>query len=181
MTSQDTQERWKPVLGFQGIAEVSDHGRIRTVDRVTSHGHRRAGQLRKVTYTGTPDATGRRPYAAVLLSKNGKKHLVLVHRAVLEAFVGPCPTGQQCRHLNGDSRYNWLGNLCWGTLQENMEDQRKHGTLARRERHGHAKLTETSVANIRQQARKKSVAEIVASVPVGQSQVRRILAGESWV
>lgn len=37
-----------------------------------------------------------------------------VHRLVLEAFVGPCPPGMECRHLDDDPRNNRLDNLAWG-------------------------------------------------------------------
>ena len=46
-----------------------------------------------------------------------------VHRLVLEAFVGPCPEGMECRHLEGDTANNALSNLAWGTPQENAADK----------------------------------------------------------
>lgn len=58
-----------------------------------------------------------------------------VHRLVLEAFVGPCPPGKQCRHLNGDKADNKLTNLAWGTPSENNYDRVRHGT------HPHTKRT----------------------------------------
>ncbi len=53
-----------------------------------------------------------------------------VHRLVLETYVGPCPAGMQCRHLNGDHQDNRLVNLKWGTRSENMQDAVRHGTHA---------------------------------------------------
>lgn len=50
----------------------------------------------------------------------------LVHRLVLRAFVGACPPGQVCRHLNGDKKDNRLSNLAWGTLLENRQDRTRH-------------------------------------------------------
>lgn len=90
---------------------------------------------------------------------NGYKHLRLpvsgvwcnfwVHRLVLEAFVGPCPDGMECRHLNGDPADNRLENLCWGAHIENMRDRAEHGTAAKGERNAKAKLTEAAVREIR--------------------------------
>lgn len=51
----------------------------------------------------------------------------LVHRLVLGAFVGPCPAGMECRHLNGDSTDNRVENLAWGTHVENVKDVIAHG------------------------------------------------------
>lgn len=52
-----------------------------------------------------------------------------LHRAVLEAFVGPCPDGYECRHLDGNPTNNRVENLVWGTPSENMQDRWRHGTM----------------------------------------------------
>jgi hypothetical protein len=53
----------------------------------------------------------------------------LVHQVILEAFVGPCPEGLECRHLNGNPADNRSSNLKWGTRAENIEDEKKHGKM----------------------------------------------------
>lgn len=59
-------------------------------------------------------------------SKNRHKS---VHRLVLETYVGSCPEGMECRHLNGISDDNRLENLCWDTKSNNIKDNYKHGKL----------------------------------------------------
>jgi len=86
-----------------------------------------------------------------------KGRVFLVHRLVLEAFVGPCPEGMLCRHLDGNGRNNNLSNLCWGTSKENCEDTKRHGRtcLGRKfrsyngEKHPNAALTNEQVIEIR--------------------------------
>lgn len=76
----------------------------------------------------------------------------MVHRLVLEAFVGPCPPGQMCRHFpDRDPANNRLSNLQWGTAQENQDDRKVHGTnhSVCGENHGSAKLTWDTVSAIR--------------------------------
>lgn len=68
-----------------------------------------------------------RGYLRVVLC-GGKMHTQKVHRLVLEAHVGPCPKGMECRHLNGNPADNRLDNLCWGTHSENQRDSVQHGT-----------------------------------------------------
>ena len=53
-----------------------------------------------------------------------------IHQLVLEAYVGPCPEGMQCRHLNGNKQDNNLDNLRWGTQSENQQDSIRHGTYS---------------------------------------------------
>ena len=92
--------------------------------RVTRTGHcwsKESGQWRKLSNV----STGK--YVAVGLCRNGKQRAFLVHRLVLLAFVGPCPEGMECRHLDGNPKNNNLCNLCWGTKKENGEDKVKHG------------------------------------------------------
>lgn len=91
------------------------------------------------------------PYLQVKVVRNGKNVCRFVHVLVLTAFAGPCPEGQQCRHLDGISTHNWIGNLVWGTPRENYEDAIRHGTaiMGRRgEAHCRVKLTRSQVEEI---------------------------------
>lgn len=51
-----------------------------------------------------------------------------VHRLVLEMFIGPCPYGLECRHLDGNPSNNRVENLMWSTRIANQRDRDKHGT-----------------------------------------------------
>lgn len=55
-----------------------------------------------------------------------------VHRLILLTFVGPCPEGMQCRHLDGNPGNNRLDNLAWGTTEENIEDRKAHNRYTHR-------------------------------------------------
>lgn len=84
------------------------------------------GQL--MTLVPHPCKEGSPPYLVVRLSKNGWGENGLVHRLVLEAFVGPCPEGQEGCHNNGDVLNCRLTNLRWDTKSSNNLDRVKHGT-----------------------------------------------------
>ena len=73
----------------------------------------------------------RAKYLSVNLIHDGKRYTRLVHRLVLETYVGPRPDGMECRHLNGNSIDNRLKNLKWGTRSENTYDSVRHGTHSR--------------------------------------------------
>lgn len=102
----------------------------------------RNGRWLRVSY----DSDG---YPQVILCTNKKRRNRKIHRLVLETYVGPCPNGMECRHLNGNPVDNRLENLCWGTKSENQMDSLKHGTAQgphnKGEKNGQAKLTENQV------------------------------------
>jgi len=76
-------------------------------------------------------------YLRVGLRKPGerRKRLYYVHALVLLAFVGPCPEGQETRHLDGSRDNNVLSNLAYGTHLENEADKERHGRRPRGEKH----------------------------------------------
>lgn len=115
-----SEERWAPVTGYAGIYEVSDRGRVRSVDRVTSHGH----NLRGRPLAERPLPNGR---PRVALARNGKTVDAYSYRLVLEAFVGPCPAGMEALHWDDDHNNNHLSNLRWGTRTDNMRDMSRNG------------------------------------------------------
>ena len=114
-------ERWLPITGYEGTYEVSDLGRVRSLDRISSQGRRLKGQVLKQGR----NAAG---YMSVGLHLAGDATTYLVHRLVLTAFEGPPPDEMETRHMDGNSSNNVASNLVWGTSQENIRDQLRHGT-----------------------------------------------------
>ena len=68
----------------------------------------------------------KRGYLTVGIHTNNKQTTLKVHKMVLDTYVGGCPTGCQCRHLDGNSCNNNLDNLCWGSQKENTADRNNH-------------------------------------------------------
>jgi hypothetical protein len=68
-------------------------------------------------------------HLSIRLFKNKQSNKKLIHRLVLETFVGPCPKNMECRHFpDRDPANNRLDNLSWGTRFENAHDRKAHGT-----------------------------------------------------
>jgi hypothetical protein len=135
-----TIETWTPVPGFEGRYEVSDQGRVRSLNRlvlVLGGGKKPYSSLRQGRML-RPGASNYGHLSVVL----GRRKTRMVHDLVLRAFVGPPPPNHECCHNNGDPTDNRLSNLRWGTRSENNVDAVKHG------RRG--KLTATQVREIRQ-------------------------------
>lgn len=110
-----------------------------------------------------------------------KRRQVGIHVLVLETFVGPCPPGQEARHLDGNPANNRLSNLCWGTPLENANDKRRHGTVLRGERHPHARLTEHVVLAARQRAQNgELVCAMAIEYGVTPAVLRSAVNGRKW-
>lgn len=79
---------------------------------------------------------------------NGTKVTRKVCVLVTLAFRGPKPDGMECRHDNGICDDDRAENLLWGTPAENAADKRRHGTIAKGERHGRATMTDQQIEAI---------------------------------
>jgi len=167
-------ERWLPIPGFESVYMVSSLGRVRSVDRIvpTKRGQRRY-RGRVLNPTLRPD--GR-------LVVNLSSRIRLVHRLVLEAFVGACPAGQVCRHFpDPNPANNHLSNLSWGTQAENMADRVVHGTDSRGEDRPLSKLTEGDVVQIRGLLEEGVTQSTIAQrFRVCQATISKIARGVVW-
>jgi predicted XRE-type DNA-binding protein len=120
-----------------------------------------------------------------VFDSRGRRRAGFIHVLVLEAFVGKCPEGMECRHLNGVHADNRLENLRWGTHLKNMADQKRHGThkiKAKGEANGYAKLTERLVKKIRKwyasgDYTQQAIADLLK---VHQAQVSKIVLRKLW-
>ena len=105
---------------------------------------------------------------------------IFAHRAVLETFVGPPPTGHETRHLDGDPKNNHLSNLSWGTRLQNVYDKQRHGTQPRGEKVGTAKLTEEEVLIIRKLHGRLPLRKLGEIFGVSHTAIRRAAIGIKW-
>lgn len=117
-----TPEVWLPVIGWEGLYEVSDQGRVRSLPRQVPsiHGSRR--RHRGGILNGTLGRTTGYRTCTLIDAEAGRKKYALVHRLVLEAFVGPCPSGFECCHNDGDRSNAALSNLRWDSRSSNTLD-----------------------------------------------------------
>ena len=168
-------EVWKPFPGFEDSHAISDRGRVKRTIPGTKCPR---GYIRQAK----PNNSG---YIRISMRKNGKRKTVAIHRAVLQAFVGPCPDGYVCNHKNGDKTDNRLENLEWVTQKQNVHHA-LHVTgahfIPHGEEHGESKLTADEVREIRRlydtgEYRYVDLAEMYdVSFPL----IGYIIRGETW-
>ena len=103
-------EEWRPIEGYEGLYEVSNLGRVRSVDRyVKSKGE--SYWLRKGKMLSP--AKDKNGYLKVNLSCNGKNNIIRVHRLVAEAFIPAIEGLSEVNHKDEDKTNNRVENLEW--------------------------------------------------------------------
>lgn len=153
-------EEWRPAPRLLKF-EVSSLGRVRDLaGRIRSLHTDHAG-YKKVAYCG---------------------RCSLVHRLVLEAFVGPCPPRHEGAHYDGDPSNNRLDNLRWAMSKENSAYQFRHGTMQHGSRNGRAKLDEEMVVEMRRIYRNGGAtqAQLAEQFSVSPYAAMAAITGKKW-
>lgn len=109
-------ETWRPIRGYEGLYEVSNTGKVRSVDRKTPRKDNSVmvNKGRELKLNTTPKG-----YLRVTITKECKKKNFLVHRLVAEAFVLNLEELEQVNHLDGNKANNDFSNLEWTTNYQN--------------------------------------------------------------
>jgi len=112
-----TNEHWIPILGYEGLYEVSDFGLVRSITRSvkTKGGKQRIskGHVLRITVNSG--------YATVQLSRSGKTKTFKVHRLVATSFI-PNPLDlPEVNHIDGNKLNNVIANLSWCTKSQNVQ------------------------------------------------------------
>ena len=106
-------ENWKPIEGYEGLYEISDQGRVKSL---------RSQLIMR-------QDLGNSGYGRVQLSKDGYKRRYLVHRLVAFAFCSGYKEGLEVNHVDGNRLNNAAKNLEWVTRSMNTLDTVRRGTF----------------------------------------------------
>lgn len=172
-----SEVEYRPVEGFPGY-RVGNDGSVWVSWRTC-----RSGRILTALWKPMKLSPGTKGYIRVNLTPPvGKYKTFSVHALVLEAFVGRCPEGMECRHLDGNKRNNAVGNLAWGTPEQNRDDIRlHHGSYQRGVDHSQAELSESDVLNIRRLYSDGELQRVIADTyGVSVGHVSMIVNRKTW-
>ena len=116
-----TLEEWRPVVGYEGLYEVSDWGNVRSLDRTVFQFFFLVKKKTERLIKGEIKAkhNDKDGYEMVNLKKNGKHSTKKVHRLVAEAFIPNPESKPQVGHKDCNRKNNNIENLYWCTSKEN--------------------------------------------------------------
>ena len=111
------EEKWCDIKGFEGIYQVSNCGRVKSIVRYK--------RIMK-------PALDRGGYLKICLTDfNHKKHTIKIHRLVAENFLENTKNKGQVNHIDGNKLNNRVDNLEWCTQSENMQHAFKNNLIHR--------------------------------------------------
>lgn len=108
MITFPSREAWLPVKGFEGLYEVSNLGRVKSIKRRGASG----GVLKQ--------CMDRYGYMKVVLRKRNKPHYYAVHRLVATAFIDNPDKKTTVDHIDCNRANNCVTNLRWASMAENL-------------------------------------------------------------
>ncbi len=180
-----TQEIWKAVPGYEGSYEVSDLGRVRSLDRITLQRTRWGGVMER-HWQGAVLAPRVNPqgyFRHILYLGLGEKRDCSAHEIVALAFLGPRPDGFETRHLDGNAANNTLANLCYGTTKDNAADRLTHGRQHdnKGEKHGNHKFKIDDITEMRRMVAGGCTQTEVAEIfDTSQGVISAIVNRKAW-
>lgn len=179
-----TIEQWRPVAGYEGLYEVSNQGRVRSLDRLCKS-DKRSDQWMKGKILCPKINPHRQNRCTVALTRKGVPSYPYISRLVLTAFVGPAPRDHDAAHWDGDPTNNCLDNLRWATVSENMSDKKRHGTDSSGTRNAMSKLTDEQVLYIRRNYKrisyhKSNALELAERFNVSRAVILQIANNKRW-
>ena len=115
-------EEWRDIKGYDGLYQVSDWGRVKSLERkeLFSNGKKLCERNRKEKIMKLK--TDKYGYLQVTLSKKGKQISYTVHRLVAEAFIANPENKPQIDHISTIRTENFVENLRWCTTKENANN-----------------------------------------------------------
>ena len=171
------EEIWKDIKGYEGLYQVSNLGRIkslsRTITKVDGNTQTFKERILKPNY--------KRGYVNVGLSKKGKLKTFTVHRLVAEAFKLNPDNKPEVNHINGIKDDNRVSNLEWNTSAENQRHAYNTGLQISQKgsKHGKSTLTDKIVLAIRA-SKNKTHQQLADEFQISRQHIGNIINRKKW-
>lgn len=110
------KEVWKDIEGYEGLYQVSNMGRVKSLERYVNF----KNYMKRVSERILVVSENRGGYLQVNLCKDGKAKGMRIHRIVAETFIPNHEGKRTVNHIDGNKKNNAVDNLEWATHKENL-------------------------------------------------------------
>ncbi len=170
-------EEWKDIQGYEGIYQISNLGRVRSLDRYThvkcdkyEYDRKTKGRILK------PKTMKCRYYAVDLCNEKGVMKEFTIHRLVAQAFLPDFDSSLTVNHKDGNHFNNCVNNLEMTTIVGNNNHALAQGLNV-----GSSKLNVSDVLNIRRLHREGySYTDIAAMYNLTRQSIYCICTYRTW-
>lgn len=182
------EEVWRQIVGYENWYEVSNLGRVRSLDRIIIY---KNGRKRKHKSKYLNSSSCYKYPIVVLYSKNKLGKIFLIHRLVAEHFIPNPNRKKTVNHKNGNKKDNRAENLEWSSYKENNIHALKNGLRKKSgegEKSPYHKLTKEDVLSIRKKYKKGindtnrgySLYMLADEYGVGSTTIFSIIKRKTW-
>jgi|SRR6478736_95403 len=167
------QEEWKDISGFEGAYQISNYGRVKSLERRVytkkgDHSHLRRERIMK----SSPSPRG---YLIVTFHNNGIPNWFSVHRLTAIYWVENPLNLPIVNHDDTDKLNNFYLNLIWCTSEQNSHHAIKNGRLGKLKF-----LNERKVIDILQNYPNTTIPELAKKHKVSSGTVRDVVVGNTY-
>lgn len=165
-------EQWMPVTNYEGLYEVSNFGRIKSLPR--------KGSPRTTIMQTCLDSNG---YEQTAITKNKKSTSFKIHKLVAIAFIEKTLTGYEINHKDGNRLNNNASNLEWCTRSENVKHSYDFGIKCHKgDRQGTRKLCSDQVREITAKYKPRIYTRTMLAKEYGVtiSCIKQVLNKKNW-
>jgi hypothetical protein len=163
-------EIWKDIEGYEGYYQVSNFGRVKSLNVFGKEKHRKL-------------QTDKNGYLVIGLRKLGKEKNCKVHRLVALTFIPNSNNKKTINHIDGVKTNNQVSNLEWATYSENMTHAFITGLKPNQSgsKNWQAKVSEKDVLEIRKKAeRGAKQASLGREYNLSQPAISLIINKRNW-
>lgn len=121
------EEIWKDIVGYEGLYQVSNLGRVKSLCRVEI---RKDGRLNPIPEKILGVHTNGAGHLKTNLSKNNTRKKLYIHRLLAEAFIPNPHQFSTVNHKDGNRSNNTEENIEWCSQRENVT----HGQQRRKDK-----------------------------------------------
>lgn len=117
--NENSKEIWRDVVGYEGLYQVSNLGRVKSLERYVKNSKNGFSLKRERLLTLTKDNKG---YFRAKLSKDGTSKPYRVHRLVAVAFIPNKSNLLEVDHIDANRTNNSVSNLRWVNHRQNINN-----------------------------------------------------------